>query len=180
MTAEANYQYRATPVVGTGDPVSVGDVLTMARNINNTKAFGAVQKIRGQAFYPWCYSTDTKTTEIVTLVMCPVFIPEGCTSLTWTLTHKRTAGGDTIDWTLYCLDQLYIGPQDPIDTDRAGVNRTSDRIQCDQGTWYPQTSTLNIVRAEDSGMSWFILTSKNGDGSTRGAICSLDITPRIA
>jgi hypothetical protein len=179
MAGESNYQYRPTPVIGTGDPVTVGDLLTMARNVNNTKAFGVVHKMRSQPFWPWVYSADSHTDELVTLVMAPVFIPEGFETIRWTLGHKRTGGGSTVAWKLYCTDHLYIGPQNAIDTDKLGPDYTSDTLTTNQDNWFPEHGLLDIVRDEATGLSFLLLTSQNGDGSTRGAINALDATPRI-
>jgi|TARA_Y100000310_G_scaffold153357_1_gene152768 hypothetical protein len=179
MTAESNYQYRPTPLIDTGSPITVGHLLTMARNINNAKGHAKVHKLRGQPLFPWVYSEDTNTNEWVNLVMVPAFVPEGYTSLRWTMCHKRTAGTDGTRWQLYSTDRLYVGPQNGIDTDRLGPNFASSSMVSQVDTWFPEHALLDLVRDEATGLTWLVLTSTNGDASTRSAMCSLDATPRI-
>lgn len=179
MAAESNYQYRPTPVIDTGDPISVGDLLTLARNANNTKAFGKVHKLRGQPFFPWIYSPDSNTNEYVVAPFAPLFVPEGFTSVRWTLCHKRTAGADAITWRLYSTDRMYVGPEDGIDTDLLGSDFASDSLVTDADTWFPEHGLCDLVRDEATGLTWLLLTAQNGDSGTQGAASALDATPRV-
>jgi hypothetical protein len=170
-----NEQYKNLSQDETGADNALSVRLTdMGDSINNLKARKLAFKLVSENGNPKTASpTVGDTNKTLSLYLGKHVIPDGFDRLRVFHNTKRTAGTDSVTWTVVVSDGWqYVDDDQWVENrlrkDIAGTFTTSS------DNYYEDVTTINVARVQSRGV-WLYLLAQNGDSSTRASIYSLDI-----
>lgn len=178
-----NTQRQYRPIADTmtcaDDALSVRTLRDFADNLNNYFMFVGNHKTIGQICVPEWKSHSGTTDERVIVPFAWRHVPDGHRRFALVLHHYRTDGSGSVTWRMYCSGGLYSGDV-TMDTSLLLPGYSVGTITTSESDIRRSTDLFSIVRGlgpYGNDVCWFVLTAQNSDGSTRGAITSIDLWP---
>jgi hypothetical protein len=180
MASHSERQYRpvSTNETSTDDALSVRIYNDMADGINNAHYHACCHKLRSSVCFPHWSSWDNYTAQHVIAVFSPIYVPDGYSDFLFTIGHYRSAGSGSIIWRLKSSMKPYTGTIEEFDGSYLSTDAWSTTVTTTEDSHEIEHGFLNQPTTLAGGEDvFFVLTAQNSNGTTRGAITTLDIKP---
>lgn len=180
ITDDEYYQPVSTTETSALDPFSVRTIHDMAAALSNYQRYAGAFPLLCEWCIPHLSSGLTSVTDETVILRWPaILVPDGFTHLSWDLGHYQVTGVDAVVWTLYCTEELYVGP-DALDTSLLPAEYGSATITTTGGAVHDVENNQDCeIHRSDGGVVYLMLTATNTSGSNAAAT-TIDVAPIMA